>query len=259
MPEWLIVIVLGIVEGITEFIPVSSTGHLLLCEHWLGWHDELFTIVIQSAAVLAVVPLFWGRIRQFADLRSPAARDYLPKVIAAFAITAIGGFALDRMGFKLPDRPVPIAIALIVGGVLFLVVEKLLAGKQRTQEITWRVALVVGAAQLIAAVFPGASRSGTTILLALLLGVKRPAATEFSFLVGIPTMIAAGGWKVFKALTHHEAMPPVSLLLLGSVSAAIVSFVVVKWLLRFVQSHTFVPFGWYRIAFGVLLLLLLSR
>ncbi len=258
MPDWLIVIVLGVVEGITEFIPVSSTGHLLLAEHLLKWNNELFTIVIQSAAVLAVIPLFWNRIKELTHLRSPESRDYLTKVGVAFVITAIGGFLLDRAGFKLKDDPVPIACALLVGGILFVLVEGWLRGTVWKNEITWLIVFAVAGGQLVAAIFPGASRSGTTILLALLLGLNRPAATEFSFLVGIPTILAAGGWKILKSVLHHDTAQDWSMVLLGSVVAAMVSFLAVKWLLRFVQTHTFVPFGWYRIGFGLLLLFLVK-
>ncbi|HLP77886.1 MAG TPA: undecaprenyl-diphosphate phosphatase, partial [Candidatus Paceibacterota bacterium] len=150
-------------------------------------------------------------------------------------------------------------IALIVGGVLFLLVEGWLRGKPLRNEVTWAAVFAVGIGQLLAAVFPGASRSGTTILLALVLGLNRPLATEFSFLVGIPTMLAAGGLKIFKALHHHAATGPSenwSMVAFGTVVAAVVSFIAVKWLLRYVQTHTFNAFGWYRIAIGVTILLL---
>jgi undecaprenyl-diphosphatase len=258
VPDWLIVIVLGVVEGITEFIPVSSTGHLLVVEHWLKWHDELFTIVIQSAAVLAVIPLFRSRIKQLTHLSSSESRDYLLKVVVAFGITGAAGFLLDRAGFKLREDPLPIACALLIGGVLFVLIEGWLRGTVWKDQITWPVVFAVAAAQLVAAVFPGSSRSGATILAALLLGLSRPRATEFSFLVGIPTMLAAGGWKILKALRHHDVHQNWPMIALGCVVAAIVSFIAVKWLLRFVQTHTFVSFGWYRIVFGLLVLLLLK-
>jgi undecaprenyl-diphosphatase len=258
VPEWLIVVVLGIVEGITEFIPVSSTGHLLVVEHWLRWHDELFTIVIQSAAVLAVIPLFWGRIKQLTHFDSTESRDYLAKVAVAFGITGAAGFMLDKAGFKLRDDPLPIACALLIGGVLFVLIEGWLRGTVWKDRITWPVVFAVAVAQLVAAVFPGSSRSGTTILAALLLGLSRPKATEFSFLVGIPTMLAAGGWKILKAVLHHETHQNWPMVALGCVVAAVISFVAVKWLLRFVQTHTFVSFGWYRIVFGLVVLLLLK-
>jgi undecaprenyl-diphosphatase len=254
---------LGLVEGITEFIPVSSTGHLLLVEHLLkNPQSDLFNIVIQCGAVAAVLPLFPDRLRQFAfRWREPATRDYLLKIAVAFMITAVGGLVLDKKGFKLPEDPVPIGVALLVGGVLFVAVERWLKGKTLGNQITWPIVLAVGGGQLLAAVFPGTSRSGSTILLALLLGLNRPLATEFSFLVGIPTMLAAGGWKILKSLHHGSGAPPEhwGLIILGTLLSAAVSFLAVKWLLRYVQTHTFSAFGWYRIILGILLLALLWR
>jgi len=263
MPEWLAIVLLGLIEGITEFLPVSSTGHLLIAEHWLPRQSDLFNIVIQSAAVLAVIPLFPERLRQLLRCHTdPAARDFLLKAGAAFFITGVGGVLLDKGGFELPEHPLPVALTLVAGGVLFLMAERWLKGRTVTEEVTWRVAALVGLGQLLAAVFPGASRSGATILLMLFLGMSRTAATEFSFLVGIPTMLAAGGLKIFKAL--HQPVPGTpaenwGLLLLGVVVSGVVSFMVVKWLLHFVRSHTFVGFGWYRIALGAVLLLWFLR
>lgn len=259
MPDWIAVILLGIIEGVTEFLPVSSTGHLLLAEQWLPRQSDLFNIVIQSGAVVAVLPLFPERLRQVLNCwRDAAARAFVGKVLLAFFITGVGGLVLEKLHFKLPETAVPIALALILGGVAFLIVERWLKGRGVSSEVTWTAAVLVGAGQLLAAVFPGTSRSGATILIMLLLGLSRPAATEFSFLVGIPTMLAAGGLKIFKAL-HHP--PPGAtpedwgLLLLCTVVSAVVSFVSVKWLLKFVQTHTFTGFGWYRIVVGVVILL----
>jgi len=262
MPDWIAVIILGIIEGITEFLPVSSTGHLLLVERALGIKEsDLFNVVIQCGAVVAVLPLFPERLQQFAfRWREPATRNFLLKILVAFSLTGSGGVVLEKIRFKLPDQPLPVAAALLVGGALFVLVELWLRGKTLRDDIAWNVVMAVGLGQLLAAVFPGTSRSGATILLALTLGLSRPAATEFSFLVGIPTMLAAGGLKIFKALHHPLAGAPVEkwgLLLLSAVVAAIVSFVAVKWLLRYVQTHTFIAFGWYRIGLGIVILLLL--
>jgi len=263
MPIWIVVVLLGIIEGITEFLPVSSTGHLLIAEQWLPRQSDLFNIVIQCGAVLAVLPLFPERLRQFFfRWREPATRNYLLKIAVAFGITGAGGFILDKKGFKLPDQLLPIAIALFIGGVLFVVVEKWLKGKVHQSEITWTIVFAVGIGQLIAAVFPGSSRSGVTILLALLLGLNRVAATEFSFLVGIPTMLAAGGLKIFKAFHHPVAGAPHenwAMVAFGFVIAAVVSFIAVKWLLRYVQTHTFIIFGWYRIALSLIVGILLLK
>jgi undecaprenyl-diphosphatase len=260
MPLWISVVLLGIIEGITEFLPISSTGHLLIAEHWLPRQSDLFNVVIQSGAVLAVLPLFPERLRQFAfRWRDPATLDYLLKIFVAFALTCVGGFIMEKKHFKLPDHLLPIAIALFVGGVLFVLVETKLRGRETGNYVTWTIAIAVGLGQLIAAAFPGTSRSGATILLALLLGLQRVAATEFTFLVGIPTMLAASGLKILKAFHHTQGAPGEdwSMLLLGFLVAAVVSFMAVKWLLRYVQTHTFVIFGWYRIGLAAVIAILL--
>jgi len=263
MPDWIIAVILGLIEGLTEFIPVSSTGHLLIAEHWLPRQTDLFNIVIQSGAVLAVIPLFHQRFHQFIfRWREKSTQDYLLKIIVAFVITGAIGFVLDKKGLKLPETLLPIAIAVLAGGIAFIAVEFWLRGKKLRDEITWPVVVAVGLGQLLAAVFPGTSRSGATIVLALLLGLNRPLATEFSFLVGIPTMLAAGGLKIFKALHHPPPGAPHenwNMILLSTIVAAIVSFIAVKWLLRYVQTHTFNLFGWYRIVLGIGILLLLLR
>ncbi|MSU59137.1 MAG: undecaprenyl-diphosphate phosphatase [Pedosphaera sp.] len=267
MPDWIAVVILGIVEGITEFLPVSSTGHLQLAERWLKPQSELFDIVIQCGAVLAVLAVFQKRVASLArEWATPAARSYLGKIFLAFALTTIGVLAAEKIGLKVRKEDVAaniwaarVALATLIGGVLFIVVEFWLRNKPGRDEISWLVVLAVGVAQIIAAVFSGSSRSGTTILFALALGVARPAATEFSFLLGVPTLLAAGGYKLFKAWKHHElAAENWGLTLLATVMAAIMAFLAVKWLLRFVQTHTFIAFGWYRIALGIVILLLVS-
>jgi undecaprenyl-diphosphatase len=255
MPDWLVAVILGFIEGLTEFIPVSSTGHLLIAEHWLPRQSDLYNIVIQAGAVIAVLPLFSGRLRSFMHWEEPKNRDMLAKVIVAFLITCVGGLVLEKMDFELPETVTPVAWALIIGGIFFIFAETWMRGKKHVAEITWTIAIVVALAQLVAAVFPGASRSGSTIVFALLLGTNRVLATEFSFLVGIPTLLMAGAWKIFKALNEgaHEDW---GMLALATLVSAVVSFIAVKWLLRFVQSHTFIGFGIYRIVLGVVLLLL---
>ena len=256
LSDWMVAVILGVIEGLTEFIPVSSTGHLLLAEQWLPRQSDLFNIVIQSAAVIAILPLFRNRCRSILrDWRAPAGRNDLLKVLAAFVITGIGGLVLDCFDFKLPEKALAIALALIIGGVLFIAVEFRLRGRVLSSRITWTIAVAVGLMQLVAAVFPGTSRSGTTILIMLLIGLNRETATEFSFLVGIPTMLAAGGLKIFRALMHAgPSAENWGMVFVGSIASAIVSFIAVKWLLRYVQTHTFTAFGWYRIALGAIIL-----
>ena len=262
MADWLVVLILGIVEGITEFLPVSSTGHLLIAEHLMRVHmSDLFNIVIQSGAVLAVIPLFHQRFHQFLfRWREKSTQDYLLKIAVACVITGGPGYVLEKKGFKLPEAVTPIAWALLIGGIGFVAVEAWLRGRVLKDAITWPIVVAVGVGQLVAAIFPGASRSGTTILFCLVLGLARPAATEFCFLVGIPTMLAAGGLKIFKSL-HHAApgMPSENwgMVFLGLIVSAVVSFLAVKWLLRYVQTHTFTAFGWYRIAAGIAVFLLM--
>jgi len=266
MPLWLLSLILGIVEGLTEFLPVSSTGHLLIAEHLLQidpgsfLRSDLFNVVIQAGAVLAVIPLFRERLVMLSHLHEPASQTFLAKIVTAFFITCVGGFIMEKKHFKLPEEIQPVAYALLIGGIVFIVVETALRGKKLPDAISWPVAITIGLAQLIAAGFPGASRSGSTIILALVVGASRVSATEFSFLVGIPTMLAASALKIFKAV-HHPAADAVptdwTTLILASVVAAVVSFITVKWLLRYVQSHTFINFGIYRIVVAVLLLLFL--
>ena len=258
MPEWLAVILLGVIEGVTEFLPISSTGHLLLVEnsHLLPGQSDLFNITIQSGAALAVLAVFGGRLRDLlARVRESAAGGYLAKLLLAFVITGAGGLAVKRLGFVLPKEVAPIAWATLIGGVVILLVEWGLRGRSARSEVTWAVAVAVGLAQLLAAVFPGTSRAAATIMIAMLLGLARPAATEFSFLVGVPTLIAAGGFETLHAL-RHPAGPPTKwgMLALGTVVSALTAFVVVRWLLRWIQTHSFAPFGWYRIALGLLML-----
>ena len=259
MSDWFAVLVLGLIEGVTEFLPVSSTGHLLLAEHWLGHKTELFNVVIQTGAVLAVLAVFAGRAKELLlGWNQPANRDYLLKLGVAFVITAIGGLALKKAGLKLPKETAPIAWATLIGGVLFVAAERWLRGRKTTETVSWAIALAVGGAQLIAVAFPGSSRSGTTILLALLLGLSRSAATEFSFLLGIPTLLAAGAKETLDALKERTPHEPWSLIVLGTVVAAVTAFVVVNWLIGYVRGHTFTPFGWYRIAVGAAILLLVK-
>ena len=262
MPDWLHAIILGLIEGITEFIPVSSTAHLLIAEKFLGIHeDDLFNIVIQGAAVLAIIPLFW---KQFSGmvfgLSDPKNRDLLIKFLIAFGITGVGGVILKKLGFTLPKEIAPIAWALLVGGIVIMAVEAFCGKRKLDDTLTYKLAIAFGIAQLVAAVFPGASRSGSTIMLAMLLGMSRSAATEFTFLLGVPTILAASALESYKTLKttglHTDSWLHVGI---GSLAAAISSFIVVKWLIQYVQSHTFTGFAIYRVLVGAALLVWLMK
>lgn len=262
MTDLLQAALLGIIEGLTEFLPVSSTGHLLIAEHWLGARSELFNVAIQAGAILASLAVFRPRLQQLLlGLGVRDNRDYLAKLALAFVITAVGGLFAKRMGVELPQTVAPVAAALIIGGVLMLLIERVVAGRAVISEVTWRVAFWVGSCQILAAVLPGTSRSAATIFAAMLAGLtSRPAATEFAFLVGIPTMFAATAYEFLKLRGSAPAAAPEDwpAFAVAFVVSAIVAFIAVKWLLRYVQTHRFTAFAWYRIAAGIALLTLVS-
>jgi undecaprenyl-diphosphatase len=254
------VILLGIIEGITEFLPISSTGHLLIAQHWLGHRSDLFTVAIQAGAILAVVVIYWRRLWDMTIhfTQSAAHRDYLYKLSGAFVITVIGGLAAKQLGLELPETLAPIAWALIIGGIVIFAVEAYASRQPLRDTLTWSVAFWVGAAQILAAVFPGTSRSAATIFAAMLAGMtSRPAAAEFAFLVGIPTMFAATAYEALKLYQSGQmASEHWGDLAIGFVVSAIVAFIAVKWLLSYIQTHRFTPFAWYRLALGGVLLAL---
>lgn len=260
MTDLLNIILLGIIEGITEFLPISSTGHLLIAEHWLGARSDLFNVGIQAGAILAITLVYWKRIWQLlTQWRDPATRDYLLKLTAAFLITCVLGLVVTHYGFKLPETITPVAWALIIGGFWMIGAETLAARQPDRREVTWTVAVLVGIAQMVAGVFPGTSRSGATIFAAMLFGTSnRAAATEFAFLVGIPTMYAATGYELLKVWKNggaaHEDW---TALVVGFVVSLVVAFAAVKWLLGYIRTHRFTVFAVYRIALGAALLLLM--
>ena len=258
-------LLLGIIEGITEFLPISSTGHLPVAERWLGHRSDLFNIAIQAGAILAVVLIYRQRLWQllvgFATERD--SRDYALKLALAFVVTAVLGLVVKKLGFALPESITPVAWALLIGGVWMLVAEQLAARRAlalgERSRITWTVALLVGIAQVVAGMFPGTSRSAATIFVALLFGTtNRVAATEFAFLVGIPTMFAATAYELLEVYKDGGiAGEDWTGLAIAFAAAAITAFVAVKWLLRYIQSHRFTAFALYRIVLGAALLLLL--
>jgi undecaprenyl-diphosphatase len=254
-------LILGLVEGLTEFLPISSTGHLLIAEHWLARRSDLFNVAIQVGAIIAVTLVYRHRI---ADLlrswRNPAQRDYLAKLCAAFLVTAVLGFAAQLAGADLPETITPIAVALIVGGLVIFIAEYYARHHVPSERVTWAVVVAVGVAQVIAGIFPGTSRSAAAIFAAMFAGLtSRPRAAEFAFIVGIPTMIAATGLALVETLAKGTVTSePWAELAVAFVTAAIVGFASVKWLLAYISAHTFTVFAWYRIALGIVLLLVLQ-
>jgi undecaprenyl-diphosphatase len=250
-------VVLGVIEGITEFLPISSTGHLIIAEQWLGRRSDMFNIVIQAGAILAVTVIYWRRLLDLAlGWRDPKNRSYIAKLLVAFLITAVLGLIVKKLGFELPESATPIAWALVIGGIWMIFAEWAAARKPPYTSITWYVAILVGIAQVVAGVFPGTSRSGATIFIAMLAGTgSRAAATEFAFLVGIPTMYAASGYELVKTIRDGGAAnEDWTSLGVAFVVSTIVAFIAVKWLLSYIQSNRFTVFAIYRIILGVLLL-----
>ena len=262
-------LLLGIIEGVTEFLPISSTGHLLLAGRWLGARSDLFNIAIQAGAILAVVLIYRQRLLGLAmsfikpgeaAVFGQAPRDYAYKLVLAFAVTSVLGIAVKALGWELDNAVAPIAWALVLGGAWMLAAEHFAAKRAQVlgerADITWLVAVLVGVAQVVAGVFPGTSRSAATIFVALLFGVtNRAAATEFAFLVGIPTMFAATGYEMVELYAEGGlAGEDWNALAVAFVASAITAFVSVKWLLRYIQSNRFTAFAIYRFALGAALL-----
>jgi len=244
-------LILGLVEGITEFLPISSTGHLILAGSLLGYSDErsgVFFVAIQTGAMLAVV---WEYRARFFSVDP----SLWLNLAVAFVPAAVLGLLFGSMIKQVLFKPVPVALAFIVGGVIILFVEKksLNFRIQTTQSMSWPDALKVGIAQCFALI-PGTSRSGATIIGGMLFGLSRPAATEFSFFLAVPTLCAAGAWDLWKnrALLSTADFGTFAVGLAVSFASA---FVVIRWLIRYVASHDFRPFAWYRIVFGALVLL----
>lgn len=260
MSDLLSALLLGILEGLTEFLPISSTGHLLIAQHWLGERSDFFNIIIQAGAIIAITLVFRQRLWSLATgLNQHENRDYVMKLGVAFLVTALVGLPVRLAGWELPETVTPVAWALVIGGVWMLVAERFAARMPDSETVTWKVAVAVGLAQVVAGVFPGTSRSAAAIFLAMLLGLsRRSAATEFVFLVGIPTMFAASGYA-FLELAKDGKLGSENWTDVGVAFAAAVvtGFIVVKWLLSYIKRHSFSGFALYRIALGIGLLLFL--
>ncbi|GHV15697.1 undecaprenyl-diphosphatase [Fibrobacterales bacterium] len=250
-------IIIGLVEGLTEFLPVSSTGHLLIAEYFLESHkSDAFNVLIQMGPIVASVLVFWQDILKFfTEWKNPEQKDYALKLAVSFFITCAGGFIAKKMGLKLPETILPVTIAVIVGAFIIIFAERKAKTKKLNSNLTWAVVVAVALGQIAAAVFPGASRSGMAIMGALLLGFARPDAVKFAFLVGIPTMFAAGGYQLLDAIKDGQGANLITAESMGAFAVATISaWLSVVWLLRFVQTNTFIPFAIYRLLLGAVLL-----
>ncbi len=251
--------ILGIVEGLTEFLPVSSTGHLILAGDLLDFNDErgkLFQIVIQTGAILAVCWEYRAKIGSVVRglPNDRGAQRFVMNLIIAFLPLAILGLAFGKVIKAHLFQPVPVALAFMLGGVFILWAEKRqhTIRVQSVDDLTWRDALKLGIAQAFALI-PGTSRSGATIIGGLFFGLSRKAAAEFSFFLAIPTLIAAGAYGLWneRALLNADDL---GMWTVGFISAFISAFLCVRWLLRYISTHDFSVFAWYRIAFGLIIL-----
>ena len=256
---WIKVLILGVVEGLTEFLPVSSTGHLIIVGQLLGFNDEkgkIFEIVIQTGAMLAIVweyrSKFAGVVRGLA--RDPKAQQFVLNLAIAFMPAAILGLTFGKYIKAALFKPEPVALAFIAGGVIILWAERRAHTivVQSVDDMSWTDALKVGCAQAFALI-PGTSRSGATIIGGLLFGLSRRAATEFSFFLAVPTLIAAGAYDLFKNRALLDA-GDIGVFAVGMAVSFAAAFLCVRWLLRYIASHDFTPFAWYRIAFGLVVL-----
>ena len=258
MSDLISALLLGILEGLTEFLPISSTGHLLIAEQWLGRRSDFFNIVIQAGAILAICLALRQKLWTLATgLGQRDNRDYVLKIGVAFLVTAVVGLIVRKAGWQLPETVHPVAWALLIGGLWMLVAEHFAGKLPERDVVTWKVAIAVGLAQVVAGVFPGTSRSASAIFLAMLLGLsRRAAAAEFVFLVGIPTMFAASAYTFLElAKEGNLASENWTEVGVAFIAAAITGFVVVKWLMGYIKSHRFTAFALYRIALGAALLL----
>lgn len=272
MLEILKAVLFGIVEGITEWLPISSTGHMILLNEFVTldvseefW--EMFLVVIQLGAILAVVLLFWDKIFPFdlkkgADGKKPSMikKDIFVlwfKILVACIPAAVIGLLFDDVFDALFYNPWCVAVALIVFGVAFIVIEN--RNKNRNPrvtdlgQITYKTALMIGVFQLIAAIFPGTSRSGATIVGALLLGVSRTVAAEFTFFLAIPVMLGASLLKIVK-FGFSFSQTELTILFVGMAVAFFVSVIVIRFLMSYIKKHDFKVFGWYRIILGAIVL-----
>lgn len=266
----LVSVILGIVEGITEWLPISSTGHMILVNQFLQFSNknfqEMFLVVVQLGAILAVVLLFWNRIWPFNFKFRKNGKPFIKmeimqlwfKIIVSCLPAAVVGILFDDIIDEMFYNAVVVAGALIIYGVLFIIIENWNKGRRpaitTVTEIGYNTAIIIGVFQLLAAIVPGTSRSGATILGALLIGVARGAAAEYTFYLAIPVMFGASLLKIVKNGLGFGAMGYVALII-GMLVAFIVSLFVIRFLMGYIRKHDFKAFGYYRIALGVVVIL----
>ena len=266
--ELLKIIFLGIVEGVTEWLPVSSTGHMLLVDAFIHTDmtqsfKDMFFVVIQLGAIIAVIVEFWSQMNPFVNVEGKGVRirrsvfNMWVKVVIAFLPSAVFGLFLNDFLEENFGTPLTIAIMLIVYGIAFIVIErwnKTRVPKINTmKEITYQTALIIGMFQVLSMI-PGTSRSGATIIGALLIGVSRVVAAEFTFFLAVPTMLGASAFKLLK-FGLHFSLSEVIALIVGMVVAYVVSIFVIKFLMNYIKRRDFQIFGWYRIALGIIVIL----
>jgi undecaprenyl-diphosphatase len=261
MDAWIAAILIGIVEGITEFLPISSTAHIILTQQLLGFQDrhEVFAVTIQLGAILAVCAYYWKRLAGVATTvhKDPTSQRFAMGVIIAFMPPAILGFLfndwLEENVFRADMVLAVIAVTMFLGGLLILWIESRQhkAVHRDAGNLPWKTALGVGFLQVLAMI-PGVSRSGASIMGGMLIGLERKAATEFSFFLAIPIMLGA---SVLKLAKHWHVLDGEFLWIvtIGFVVSFVSALIVIHWLLRYVSQHTFKPFGWYRIVMGIFL------
>jgi undecaprenyl-diphosphatase len=252
-------VVLGVVEGLTEFLPVSSTGHLIIAGQLLGYTGEkakVFEMVIQSGAMLAVVYEYRARFARviMGLLDDPVAQRFAMNLVVAFIPAAVLGLAFGSVIKRHLFHAIPVAAAFIVGGIIILWVERTSrrATVEDVDQMTWKDALKVGFAQALALI-PGTSRSGATIIGGMLFGLSRRVATEFSFFLAVPTLVAAGAYDFYK----HRALfdsSDIGIFSVGFFVSFVSAFLCVRWLIRYISRNDFSIFAWYRIAFGLIVL-----
>ena len=264
----------GLVEGITEWLPISSTGHLIIFEDLFPFDKkdlndsfiDMFRVVVQLGAILAVVFLYWKKFFPFdfsknrKSIIQPHIMSLWFKIFVSCVPAAIIGILFDDKIDALFYNSLTVSISLAVFGVLFIIIEKINENKQfkidSPYDITYKAALIIGIFQLIAAIFPGTSRSGATIIGALLIGISRTAATEYTFFLGIPVMFGASLLKIFKFVTEENVMSSTEwgVLAIGFIVSLIVSIVAIKFLVGYVKKHNFIFFGWYRIVLAIVVI-----